>query len=70
MRTLLWLIIVPAAAVVVGLLVALLVDRMRFSSLPKTLIFLPTAISFVGASVIWSYVYNYREPDASRRRAC
>ena len=61
-RTLLWLIIVPAAAVGVGLLVALLVDRMRYSAVPKTLIFLPTAISFVGASVIWSYVYNYVDP--------
>jgi alpha-glucoside transport system permease protein len=62
-RTLLWLIIVPACAVGVGLLVALLVDRMRYASLPKTLIFLPTAISFVGASVIWSYVYNYVDPS-------
>jgi alpha-glucoside transport system permease protein len=64
LRTLLWLIIVPASAVFVGLLVALLVDRMRYSSFPKTLIFLPTAISFVGASVIWSYVYNYVDPAA------
>lgn len=61
-RTLLWLIIVPAASVFIGLLVALLLDRMKYSSIPKTLIFLPTAISFVGASVIWSYVYNYIDP--------
>jgi alpha-glucoside transport system permease protein len=64
LRTLLWLIIVPASAVFVGLVAALLVDRMRYSSIPKTLIFLPTAISFVGASVIWSYVYNYVDPSA------
>jgi alpha-glucoside transport system permease protein len=57
-RTLQWLIIVPIASVVVGLLIALLVDRMKFSAVPKTLIFLPTAISFVGASLIWAYVYN------------
>ena len=62
-RTLLWLIIVPASAVFVGLLVALLIDRMKYASLPKTLIFLPTAISFVGASVIWSYIYNYVDPS-------
>lgn len=62
-RTLLWLLVVPAAAVFVGLLVALLVDRMRFSSIPKTMVFLPTAISFVGAAVIWSYVYNYVDPS-------
>jgi alpha-glucoside transport system permease protein len=57
-RTLQWLIIVPIVSVAVGLLIALLVDRMKHSSLPKTLIFLPTAISFVGASLIWAYVYN------------
>jgi alpha-glucoside transport system permease protein len=62
-RTLLWLIIVPAAAVFVGLMVALLVDRMKYSSFAKSLIFLPTAISFVGAAVIWSYVYNYTDPS-------
>ncbi len=62
-RTLLWLLIVPSVAVVVGLLVALLVDRMKHSGIPKTLIFLPTAISFVGASIIWSYVYNYVDPS-------
>ncbi len=57
-RTLQWLIIVPVAAVSIGLLIALLVQRMKRPSIPKTLIFLPTAISFVGASLIWSYVYN------------
>lgn len=62
-RTLLWLILVPAAAVGVGLLMALLVDRMKYSSIPKTLIFLPTAISFVGASFIWAYVYNSNDPS-------
>ncbi len=57
-RTLQWLIIVPIVSVAVGLLIALLVDRMKYASLPKTLIFLPTSISFVGASLIWAYVYN------------
>lgn len=61
-RTLLWIILVPAAAVFVGLLVALLVDRMKFSAIAKTMIFLPTAISFVGASLIWSYIYNSKDP--------
>jgi len=62
-RTVLWLVIVPAVAVGVGLLVALLVDRMKYASIPKTMVFLPTAISFVGAAVIWSYVYNYVTPS-------
>jgi alpha-glucoside transport system permease protein len=63
LRTVLWLLIVPAVAVFVGLLVSLLIDRMRFSAVPKTMIFLPTAISFVGASVIWKYVYSYVTPS-------
>jgi alpha-glucoside transport system permease protein len=60
-HTLLWLIIVPAVTVAVGMLAALLMDRMKYTALPKTLIFLPTAISLVGASLIWQYVYNYNE---------
>jgi alpha-glucoside transport system permease protein len=63
LHTLLWFIIVPVVTVIVGLLAALLMDRMRRTTLPKTLIFLPTAISFVGASFIWAYVYNYIEPS-------
>ncbi len=63
LRTVLWLLIVPAMAVFVGLLMALLVDRMKYASIPKTMVFLPTAISFVGAAVIWSYVYNYVTPS-------
>jgi len=62
-RTVLWLLIVPTLAVFVGLLMALLVDRMKYASIPKTMVFLPTAISFVGAAVIWSYVYNYVTPS-------
>lgn len=62
-RSVLWLLIVPAVSVAVGLLVALLVDRMRHPSIPKTMVFLPTAISFVGAAVIWQYVYSYKDPS-------
>lgn len=57
-RTLLWIIIVPVVSVGVGLLIALLTDRMKRPNLAKTLIFLPTAISFVGASAIWLLVYD------------
>lgn len=62
-RTFLWLIIVPTVTVGIGLLSALLMDRMKRATVAKTLIFLPTAISFVGAAVIWSYVYNYVTPS-------
>jgi alpha-glucoside transport system permease protein len=62
-HTLGWLVVVPVATVGVGLIAALLMDRMRHTAVPKTLIFLPTAISLVGASLIWSYVYNYIAPS-------
>ena len=63
LRTMWWLLIVPAGATIAGLVMALMVDRMRLSSVPKSLVFLPTAISFVGASIIWAYVYNYVQPS-------
>ena len=52
-RTVLWIVIVPLMTVGVGLLVALLMDRMKYTSFFKTMIFMPNAISFVGASLIW-----------------
>ena len=59
-NTLLWMIIVPTAACAVGLLIAVLSDRMnpRGEKLAKTLIFMPMAISLVGASAIWSVIYQ------------
>ena len=61
-NTFLWVVLVPLAATVIGLVYAVLVDRSRYESLAKTLIFLPMAISLVGASIIWKFVYEYR-PD-------
>jgi alpha-glucoside transport system permease protein len=57
-NTVQWLIFVPIMSVIVGLAIAVMVQKMRRSNLAKTLIFLPTAISFVGAALIWQYVYN------------
>jgi len=57
-RTVLWIVIVPLLTVAAGLLLALLMDRMKYTSFFKTLIFMPTAISFVGASLIWELIYN------------
>lgn len=56
-NNLLWLILVPAFSVSMGLIIAVLVDRIRWERLAKSLIFLPMAISFVGASVIWRFIY-------------
>jgi alpha-glucoside transport system permease protein len=59
-NTLLWVIIVPAVTVVIGLTVATLADRLRPSSekFAKTIIFLPMAVSLVGASTVWRFVYD------------
>jgi alpha-glucoside transport system permease protein len=58
----LWVVIGTTLCVVSGLLVAVLADRSRFENLAKALVFLPMAISFVGAGVIWRFVYD---PNAS-----
>lgn len=59
-NTIAWVFIVPLAATFLGLLYAVLVDRSRFEAIAKALVFLPLAISFVGAGIIWKFVYDYR----------
>jgi len=59
----LWLIIVPAGATAMGLIAAQLTDRIYWGNLAKSLIFMPMAISFVGASIIWKLVYDTRPID-------
>jgi alpha-glucoside transport system permease protein len=53
----LWLLLMVPGTVASGLLFAVLTDRVRYERLAKTIIFLPMAISFVGASIIWKFVY-------------
>jgi len=55
-----WLLVVPAMSTAFGLLVAQLTDRLSWGNIAKSLIFMPMAISFVGASVIWKLVYDFR----------
>ncbi len=57
-----WLVLLTALAVGLGLLVAVLVDRVRYEPAAKSVIFLPLAISFVGAGIIWRFVYDYAPP--------
>jgi alpha-glucoside transport system permease protein len=59
-NNLLWLLVVPAACTFLGLIIAVLTDKIWWGQLAKSLVFLPLAISFVGASVIWKFVYDYR----------
>jgi alpha-glucoside transport system permease protein len=61
-NTVLWVVITPFVATAVGLLYAILVDKARVEALAKALIFLPMAISFVGAGIIWKFMYAFR-PD-------
>ena len=56
----LWLVVGTAGSVLLGLVFAGLFDRVRRESLAKTIIFLPLAISLVGASVIWQFVYAWQ----------
>ena len=59
-NTLIWTIVVPIASTSIGLAIAYLTDRMRYAAVVKSLIFMPMAISFVGASIIWKFVYTYQ----------
>jgi len=58
LNNLLWVLVVPAASTFFGLLAAQLTDRLSWGNVAKSLIFMPMAISFVGASLIWSFVYH------------
>jgi alpha-glucoside transport system permease protein len=62
-NTALWVIVTPVAATVIGLVYAVLVDRARFEKMAKALIFMPMAISLVGASLIWKFIYDYRATE-------
>ena len=57
-----WVVLLTFMAVGGGLLIAILVDRVRYESVAKSLIFLPLAISFVGAGVIWKFMFDFRPP--------
>ncbi len=59
-NNIIWLIVGTGGTVLLGLLFAGLFDRVRRESLAKTFIFLPLAISFVGASVIWRFMYEWK----------
>ncbi|MDF0603494.1 sugar ABC transporter permease [Psychromarinibacter sp. C21-152] len=58
LNNLLWVLVVPAASTFFGLVAAQLTDKLSWGNFAKSLIFMPMAISFVGASLIWSFVYH------------
>jgi len=59
-NNLMWLIFVTAFVIGLGLVIAVMVDRVRWEAAAKSIIFLPMAISAVGASVIWKFVYSFQ----------
>jgi alpha-glucoside transport system permease protein len=60
-NNLLWLVVGTSLVVGFGLIIAVLADRSRFESLAKAIIFMPMAISFVGAGIIWNFIYETRQ---------
>jgi alpha-glucoside transport system permease protein len=61
-NSLIWVVGLTAITVGLGLLIALIVDRVRYESVAKSVIFVPLAISMTAASVIWSFMYWYTVP--------
>ncbi len=63
-NNLLWIIFGTFFSVSLGLIIAVMADRSRFENVYKIIIFMPMAISFVGAGVIWKFIYTYRGEGA------
>jgi alpha-glucoside transport system permease protein len=59
-NTLLWVALVPTLSTAIGLAYAVFIDKSRGEKILKSLVFMPMAISFVGAGIIWRFVYEYR----------
>jgi alpha-glucoside transport system permease protein len=62
----LWAVLFTACTVGFGLVLAVMLDRVRYERLVKSIIFIPAAISMVGASVVWKFVYAYKPADLNQ----
>ena len=62
-NTLIWVVCVPLISTIVGLSYAIFIDRSRGEKIFKALVFMPMAISFVGAGIIWRFLYDYRPAE-------
>jgi alpha-glucoside transport system permease protein len=63
---LLWIVLFPLGAVALGLVTALLLDRVRYEKVAMAIIAMPTAVSFVAGSVMWRLIYTYNAPGTSQ----
>jgi len=61
-NSLLWLVFYTAISVALGLIIAILLDRVKYESIAKIAIFLPVPISAVAASIIWKFMFDYQPP--------
>jgi alpha-glucoside transport system permease protein len=66
LNTLVWVLIAPAVSTAIGLAYAVFIDKSRGEKFFKALVFMPMAISFVGASIIWKFVYAARPADGQQ----
>jgi alpha-glucoside transport system permease protein len=66
LNTIIWVLVVPTLSTVFGLAYAVFIDKSRGEKFFKILVFMPMAISFVGASIIWRFVYTYRPEDQNQ----
>lgn len=62
-NTLLWALLAPTVSVAIGLAYAVFIDRARGEKVLKVLVFMPVAISFVGAGIIWKFMYDARQGE-------
>jgi len=58
-NTLKWIVLMVSGTVSLGLAFAVLADRVKYEALAKAIIFMPMAVSFVGAGIVWKFVYDY-----------
>jgi alpha-glucoside transport system permease protein len=61
-----WVLVTPILATAIGLIYAILIDKARGEAIAKVFIFMPMAISFVGAGIIWKFVYAYRPGESNQ----
>lgn len=62
-NTVLWVLLVPTISTIIGLIYAVFIDKAHGERVLKALVFMPMAISMVGAGIIWNFMYAYRGPE-------
>lgn len=65
-NNILWLVFLTVFTLVFGTLVAILADRVRYETVPKTILFMPLAISGVASALIWTFMYQYQPPGQAQ----